>query len=150
MTAVLRWTLVLLALAGLGIDAYTHFDLASNYSFNSTGTVNEGVLFQIEASLAIAAAVLLIARQNVITTAFAVLVSGGGAFVLLLYRYVDIGKIGPIPNMHEPIWFTEKEVSVTGELVALAASLALFGMAAYARFGARREARQRSAHPVTA
>lgn len=150
MTAILRWALVLIAVAGLGIDAYTHFDLASNYSFNSTGSVNEGVLFQIEGSIAIVAALSLIVRQNLITTAFAVLVTGGGAFVLLLYRYVDVGKIGPIPNMHEPVWFTEKEVSLTGELVALGASLVLLGMAAYARLGARRKSASHSAHPVTA
>jgi hypothetical protein len=150
MTAILRWALVLIAVVGLGIDAFTHLDLASSYSHNTTGTVNQGVLFQIEASLAIAAAVLLVVRQNLITTAFAVLVAGGGAFVLLLYRYVDVGKIGPIPNMNEPVWYPEKEQSLTGELIALGASLILLGLAAYARFGARRANARRSTHPLAA
>jgi hypothetical protein len=150
MTAIVRWALVLAALVGLGFDAYTHLDLASLYSHNTTGTVNEGVLFQIEAALAIVAGLLLVLRQNIVTTAFAVLVSGGGAFVLLLYRYVDVGKIGPIPNMYDPEFFPEKTQSLTGEFIAFGAALVLLGMALYARFGARRSAAGRAAHPVAA
>jgi hypothetical protein len=125
MNAIARWGLVLVAVGGLAVDAYTHFDLANEFAFRSTGTVNEGVLFQIEAGLAVASALLLLIRQNVFTVSIALLVTGGGAAALVLYRYVDVGKIGPIPNMYEPLWFDEKVVSLVGELVAFAAALVL-------------------------
>jgi len=151
MTAILRWALVLAAMVGLGIDAYTHLDLASSYSGNTTGTVNQGVLFQIEAGLAIVAGLLLVLRQNILTSAFTVLVTGGGAFALLLYRYVNVGKLGPLPNMYEPVWYSEKTQSLIGEFIGLGASLVLLGMAVYARFvGARHRSAAHSAHPVAA
>ncbi|MDT4937882.1 MAG: hypothetical protein QOG80_1553 [Pseudonocardiales bacterium] len=144
-----RWTLVVVAVVGLGIDAWTHFDLAALYSHNTTGTVNEGVLFQIEAVLAILAGLLLVWRQNILTSSFAVLVTGGGAFALLLYRYVDVGKIGPIPSMYDPEWFTEKQVSLAGEFIALGAALLLLGLAVHSRL-AGVPVGKRSAHPVAA
>lgn len=124
----LRWALIVIAIAGLAIDAWTHFDLASTYRFNRTSTVNEAVLFRIEASLAIVAAVWLLLQPKLLAIVFGVLLTGGGAFALVLYRYVDVGKLGPIPNMYEPIWTGEKQLSLAGELVALAALLALLGI----------------------
>lgn len=128
MNAFIRWSLAGVVVIGLGIDAYTHLDLAHEFSFNSTGTVNEGVLFQLEAAVAIVSALLILYRQTLLTAGFAVLVAGGGAALLVVYRYVDVGKIGPVPNMYEPIWFTEKEVSLVGELIAVAGALALIAV----------------------
>lgn len=125
MNTFVRWSLAAVITAGLAVDAYTHFDLAPEFSFNSTGTVNEGVLFQVEAVLAIVSGLLILYRQTVWTALIAVLVAGGGAAALLLYRYADVGKIGPLPNMYEPIWFREKVISLVGELVALAGALVL-------------------------
>jgi hypothetical protein len=34
---------------------------------------------------------------------------------VLLYRYVDVGAIGPVPNMYEPVWFTLKTRSAVAE-----------------------------------
>jgi hypothetical protein len=34
---------------------------------------------------------------------------------VLLYRYVDVGAIGPVPNMYEPVWFGEKLHSAYAE-----------------------------------
>jgi hypothetical protein len=123
--SLLRWTLALIVGAGLGMDAYTHLDLASTYSHITTGTVNQGVLFQIEAVGAILAGALVLARPNLLTAALATALAGGGAGVLLLYRYVQVGKIGPVPDMSEPLWYTEKVQSLVGELVAAAAGAAL-------------------------
>jgi hypothetical protein len=95
--------------------------------------VNEGVLFRIEGAAAVVVAVLVLVRQNVLTAALTVLLAGGGAALLVLYRYVAVGKIGPIPNMYEPIWFQEKVVSLIGELVAVVAGLALLAISLSAR-----------------
>jgi hypothetical protein len=124
----LRWALVTIAVVGLAIDAYTHFKTADNYDLNTTGTVNQGVLFRIEASVAIVAAVLLIVRANMLTATFALLVSGGGLALLLLYRYVAVGKIGPIPDMTEMLWYGQKTSAAVGEAITVAASAALLAV----------------------
>jgi hypothetical protein len=120
-----RWGLAALAVAGLAVDAYTHFDLASTYRFNATSTVSEASLFRVEAVLAVLAAVALLVRRNRLTALLVVLVAGGGLVLLLVYRYVDIGRIGPLPSMYDPEWFPEKVASAVGEVVALVAGLAL-------------------------
>ena len=127
MNVVARWGLAIVIAVGLGIDAYTHLDLAHVYTGVTTGTVNQAVLFRIEAIGAIVAGLLVLLRPNLATAAVAALVSGGGVFALLVYRFVQVGKIGPLPDMSEPFWYTEKSLSLTGELIALLASLALLG-----------------------
>ena len=34
---------------------------------------------------------------------------------VMLYRYVDIPAIGPLPAMYEPVWFFEKTLSAVAE-----------------------------------
>ena len=57
-------------------------------------------------------------RANLWTALLVVLVAGGGLALLLLYRYVDVGKLGPLPNMYEPDWYPKKDWSAIGEGVA--------------------------------
>jgi hypothetical protein len=127
MNTLVRWGLVLLAAVGLGIDAYTHLDLAAVYDPNRTSTISQGTLFRIESVLAIVVGVLLIVRANVLTALLVVAVAGGGLFVLLLYRLVNVGQIGPLPNMYEPVWYAEKSWSAIGEAIALGAALLIAG-----------------------
>jgi hypothetical protein len=127
-SAAVRWTLVLVALAGLAVDAYTHFDLAGPRFGNRTGTLSEGLLFRVEAVLAVLAAAALLLRRNRVTATIVLLVAGGGLVLLLLYRYVDIGPIGPIPGMYDPEWFDEKVVCALGEAAASVAALALLAL----------------------
>ncbi len=131
MNLVARWGLVLVIVVGLGIDAYTHVDLAHIYTGVKTGTVSQATLFRIEAVAAIAAAVAVVVWTNRWTAALAAAVAGGGAFVLLLYRFVSVGKLGPLPDMSEPFWYTKKSLSLTGELIALLASLSLLALLAH-------------------
>jgi hypothetical protein len=133
MNTAIRWSLTFVAVVGLAIDAYTHFDLAPQFVFNRTSTISEGTLFRIEGALAIAVAVLLVVWSRWWTTLVALAVAGGGLALLLIYRYVDVGQIGPIPNMYEPIWFAEKEWSVIGEAIAVVALLGLLGFQLWGR-----------------
>lgn len=135
MNVLARWGMVAVSVVGLGIDAYTHLDLADLYSVVSTGTVNQGVLFQIEAISAIVAALAVVVRPNRLTAALSALVAGGGAFVLLLYAKVNVGKIGPVPNMYDPGWYTEKSLTLVAELLALLAALAYLAVVARRRPG---------------
>jgi len=121
----LRWTLAVVAAAGLAVDAYIHFDLAGNYDPIKTSTISQGTLFRIEAVAAVIAGVLVLVRQNRWTAGFAFLVAAAGTAAILVYRYVDVGKIGPLPNMYEPVWYAEKTRCVYAMVVAALASAAL-------------------------
>lgn len=129
MNVIARWGLVIMVVVGLAIDAYEHFQVAHNYVFNKTSTVSEATLFRVEAVLAIVAAVLVIVWASRWSAAIALAVAGGGLFLLLLYRYVNVGEIGPIPNMYEPTWQVPgKKWSVAGEVIAVVGSLGLLGL----------------------
>lgn len=121
-----RWALVVLTVAGLAIDAYVHLDLAATYDPVQTSTLSQGDLFRAEGAVAILAALLLLLRPRQYTAAFAVLVAGSGAAALWVYRYYNIGKIGPIPSMYEPIWYPEKTSAAIAEIVATVTAFLLF------------------------
>lgn len=121
----LRLGLIVIAVAGLAVDAYVHFDLASGYAAVRTSTLSQADLFRAEGAAAIVAAVGLVVRPRRYTAAFALLVAAGGTAAVLVYRYVDVGAFGPFPNMYEPIWYTKKTVSAWAEGIAAAAALAL-------------------------
>jgi hypothetical protein len=114
--------------AGLGVDAYLHWHLAVNFD-TLTGTasphISEGTLFRLEAVLALIAMLLVLSSRRRFAAAFALLVAAGGLGVLLLYGYVDVGGLGPLPDMYDPIWYTEKTVSAVAEAVAAVGALCL-------------------------
>ncbi|MDP9182828.1 MAG: hypothetical protein M3P04_08670 [Actinomycetota bacterium] len=106
--------LAVLAAAGLLYDAYVHLDLASNY--DSVGdTITQGGLFRLEAAIAIAAALAVLLWDNRVVWLTAGMVGLGGLAAVVLYRYVDVGAIGPVPNMYEPVWYDEKTHSALAE-----------------------------------
>lgn len=119
----ITWGLCLVVAAGLGVDAYVHLHLASSYATVKTSVVSQATLFRIEGVSAIVAAVLLLARPHWLTALLALLVSGGGVAAVLLYTNTDPGKIGPLPDMYEPVWFAEKTNSLIAEAVAAGVAL---------------------------
>jgi hypothetical protein len=120
-----RTVLTVIVAAGLAIDAYVHLDLASTYDVVKTSPLSQGDLFRVEAALAIVAGVALLVRPRRYTAWFAFLVSAGGVAVVLLYRWVDVGKLGPLPNMYEPYWYGEKTLSLVAEAIAAVAAAVL-------------------------
>lgn len=120
----LRKTLVGVTVVGLAIDAYVHLKLAGDLE-GVRATLSEADLFRIESGMAIVAAVLLLVRPNRLTAGLAALVAGGGTFALLLYYFVDVGAIGPIPNMHEPVMYSDKLLTLIAQGVATVTALAL-------------------------
>jgi hypothetical protein len=106
--------LAVLAAAGLAYDAYVHLHLADTYD-NVGSTITQGALFRIEAVLAIIAALVVLASDSRLAWLLAGMVGIGGVAAVLLYRYVDVGAIGPVPNMYEPVWFDEKTWSALAE-----------------------------------
>jgi len=121
-----QWVLAVLVVVGLAIDAFVHFDLADAFAGVKTSTLSQADLFRVEAVAAIVAAVALLVRPRRYTVAFATLVALAGVVAVVLYRYVDVGKIGPIPDMYDPYWQpAEKMLSVIGEVVATVAGAVL-------------------------
>ena len=110
-----------LIVAGLAIDVGVHWHLATRLDpVMSTVSphLTEGQLFRVESVMALVAGVLVVALPRWWTAALAFLVAAGGVFALLLYALVDVGAVGPLPNMTDPTWYTEKTVSLVGEAVA--------------------------------
>lgn len=126
MRVLLGWLVRLLTAAGLAVDAYVHIVTASAYDFPAGGVVTQGDLFRIEAGVAILAAVLVLLLPRRTTFGFAFLVAASALGAVVFYRYVDVGSLGPLPNMYEPVWTRDKLVSAVAEAVAAAAALGGF------------------------
>ncbi len=114
----------MLAAAGLACDAYVHSDLAANFDAN-IAVLSQGTVFRVDAVFAALAGLFVLITRRRVAAVFAVLVAGGALGALLLYRYVDIGVLGPLPNMYEPAWYPEKVFSAIAEAVAIPAAAAL-------------------------
>jgi hypothetical protein len=106
--------LAVLAAAGLGYDAYVHLHLASSY--DSVGsTITQGGLFRLEAGISILFAAAVLVSDNRLVWLSVGMTGLAGVGAVLLYRYVDVGKIGPVPDMYEPVWFPLKTRSAYAE-----------------------------------
>ena len=124
---VIQWALIVAVVAGLGIDAFVHFDLASTFRANRSSVLTEADLFRAEATAAVVAALVLLVHPRRYTAALTFVVAAGGVGAVVLYRYVDVGAFGPVPDMYDPFWApAEKNVSAIAEGVAALAALALF------------------------
>lgn len=123
-----RVALTVIVVVGLAVDAFVHLHLASSYAAVRSSVLSQGALFYAEGIVAAIAAVALLVRPRRYTVAFAFLVSAGGTLAVLLYSYVDVGAIGPLPNMYEPVWYFEKTLSAWAEGIAALAALSLLVM----------------------
>lgn len=138
----MRIILRLAVFVGLGVDAYVHIHLAGDTG--KSGTISESTLFWIQGIVAAVVAILVLVRPTRVPYAIAFLVAGSALAAVLVYRYVDIGAIGPFGDMYEPVWYTEKVVTTVAEAVATLA--AAIGFAVEARRPDRASAKH--GHPV--
>jgi hypothetical protein len=127
-TQLVTGALTLLVVAALAVSAYVHLDLASLYSHNkSSGTISQGFVFRVQAvaSIIVAVALVLFGRKVPLLFALAGLLMLASVGAVVLYRYVDVGKLLFLPDMYEPLWFGEKTLSAfiegAGAIVGLAA-----------------------------
>jgi hypothetical protein len=104
-----------LVAAALVVDAIVHLRLASDYQLAAPGGIGQGNLFRIEAVVAIAVAVFVLVSGTRSAYAAAFLVAASALGAVLVYRYVDVPAIGPIPSMYEPLWFFQKSLSAVAE-----------------------------------
>jgi hypothetical protein len=100
---IVSWTLRVGTAAALGVDAAVHWQNAPAYDA-VTATISQGDLFRVEAALAVAAGLLVLVRQRTSSWVAALAVAAGALVAVLLCRYVDLGAIGPLPDMYENTW----------------------------------------------
>lgn len=108
--------------AGLSVDAGVHLDLAPAYAA-AGGVINEGVLFCAESVAAMLAAVVVAIYGSRISYLAALAVAASAVGAALVSRYVDLGAIGPLPDLYDPVWFEEKAVATVAEGIATLAAL---------------------------
>ena len=130
----------LLTAAGLGVGAYVHIHLASKYSGGSG--LSQGLLFRIEGGVAILLALIVLASGSRFLHFLAFLVAASALGAVLLYSYTNVGRLGPLPDMHDPAWFPQKALSAAADAVATLASAALVVRSRNGGGGAKRRFRQ--------
>ena len=86
--------------------------------------INEGVLFRVEAAVALVAAVAVIAIGRRVCYLAALAVAGSALAAMLVSRYVDLGQLGPFPDFYDPVWFPEKLFAAFAEGAACVTALA--------------------------
>lgn len=131
------WGLRLLGAAGLAISSYVHLHGAHYYT-SLGSTITQADLFYVQGSLAALVALWVLVTGHRLAWAVGAVIGAASFAAVMLYRYVDVGSIGPIPNMYEPVWqpspdklmsaFAEAAVVVIAA-VALARSLRRSGSA---------------------
>lgn len=115
-----RPVIILVAVAGLAVDAVVHARLSGQYD-GVSAAVSEGTLFRIEAVVAALAAVMTLVWRHWISEVLGWCTALAGVAAVLVYRYIDVGAFGPFPDMYEPIWSPDKYWSLAGEAAALLA-----------------------------
>jgi hypothetical protein len=117
------WAARITTAAGLAIDAYVHLDLAHLYA-EGGGTINEGVLFRAEAVAALLVAAAIVATGRRVCYLAGLAVAASALAAMLVSRYVDLGPIGPFPDLYDPAWYPEKLLAAYAEGAATVTALA--------------------------
>lgn len=128
-----RLVLSAVVATGLVVDAVIHLRLAADRD-GIGGALSEGNLFRVESAAATLAAVAVLTLPwRRVAYGAALFVSATAFGAVMLYRYVDVGALGPLPNMYEPIWYHDKSVSAIAELIAAVTAAVTLGLLTWRR-----------------
>ncbi|WP_205754670.1 hypothetical protein [Pseudarthrobacter sp. NamE2] len=111
----------------LTASAAVHVQLAAGYQQAAPGGVGQGALFLVQAGATALAAVFVLLKGSRKAFAAAAVVALSSLAAVILYRYVQVPAIGPLPSMYEPVWYTAKVITAVAE--AAAGALAVVGYA---------------------
>ena len=111
---------------GLAVDAVVHLRLAPVMDVAAPGGIGGGNLFRVQGVVAGVVALVLLLTGRRWAYVLALLVALSALVPVLLYHFVEVPAIGPVPSMYDPLWSPDKVVSIVGE--ALAAGFAVRGM----------------------
>jgi glucan phosphoethanolaminetransferase (alkaline phosphatase superfamily) len=90
--------------ACLVVDAWVHLHDAADYDAVRTSVLSQATLFRIEGIVAVALAVALLLWPRRLLWAAAVVVLASALAAVLASTYIDLGQLGPVPDMYEPTW----------------------------------------------
>ncbi|MHA7181352.1 hypothetical protein ACX80J_14710 [Arthrobacter sp. MDB2-24] len=107
-----------LVAVGLIVSAVIHFQLAPGFQQAAPTGIGGGNLFRIQAVVAVLAAAYVLIRGSRAAYALAAVVALSALAAVVLYRYVQVPAIGPIPSMYEPVWYAKKTLTAVAEAVA--------------------------------
>ena len=132
-------TIALGIVVTLAIDAYLHATSAALHDPRHAGFLTAGNFFRFETAVRALVALLVLIRTARWSLVAALAVAATGLGTVILYRYVNVGPIGPIPNLYEPSW------QVPGKLASVFAGgivvvLSAAGLALIARSRSTRAA----------
>ena len=93
----------------LGISSYVH--LHGAHFYRSLGdTITQADLFCVQGAVAAAVGLWVLVTGSRWAWVAVALVGAASFAAVVVYRYVDVGAIGPIPNMYEPSWQTNQKL----------------------------------------
>lgn len=121
------WLLSAGVAAGLLVSAVIHVQLAPGYQQAAPGGLGQGTLFLMQAGAAGLAAAFILLRGSRTAFAATAVVALSSLAAVVLYRYVQVPAVGPLPSMYEPVWYASKVITAIAE--GLAGGLALTGFA---------------------
>jgi hypothetical protein len=98
----IRFALRVLGAAALGTSAYVHIHLADQFDY--PGTISGGTLFRTQGAVAALIALFLLVTGHRLAWLAGAGLGLTSFAAVMLYRYVDVGAIGPLPNMNDPTW----------------------------------------------
>ncbi|MHA7299057.1 hypothetical protein, partial [Pseudarthrobacter sp. MDT3-1] len=122
------WVLRVGVAAGLVVSAVIHVQLAPGYQQAAPGGLGQGTLFLVQAGAAVLAAVFVLVTGSRAAFAAAAAVGLSSLVAVILYRYVQVPAIGPLPSMYEPVWYAAKVLSAVAEAVAGALAVAGYAL----------------------
>ncbi|MCO4265224.1 hypothetical protein NG697_20320 [Pseudarthrobacter sp. MDT3-26] len=122
------WVLRVGVAAALVVSAVIHVQLAPGYQQAAPGGIGQGTLFLVQAGAAVLAAVFVLVTGSRAAFAAAAAVGLSSLAAVILYRYVQVPAIGPMPSMYEPVWYAAKVVSAVAEAVAGALAVAGYAL----------------------
>lgn len=112
MAVVLR----VLTAAALAVSGYVHLHLAHLYGY--PGTITGTQLFVAQGVTAFVLALAILVTGNRWLWAAGAALGLASFAAVMTYRYVDLGAIGPLPNMYDATWqpSPDKVVSAIAEI----------------------------------
>ncbi|MCO4252949.1 hypothetical protein [Pseudarthrobacter raffinosi] len=144
------WVLRVGVAAALVVSAVIHVQLAPGYQQAAPGGIGQGTLFLVQAGAAVLAAVFVLLKGSRIAFAAAAVIALSSLAAVILYRYVQVPAIGPLPSMYEPVWYAAKTITAVAEAAAGALAVAGYALLQKNRPGSRVTSRGRRRGTSTA
>lgn len=147
-----RSLLVLRAVVAVGllVSAVIHVQLAPGYQQGAPGGIGQGTMFLVQAGAAALAAVFVLLKGSRMAFAAAAVVALSSLAAVILYRYVQVPALGPVPSMYEPVWYVAKVITAVAEAAAGALAVAGYALLHKSREGSGRAARGRRRRALSA